>query len=52
MKHECELLKRTKVNITIEKREGQWLWVFHQDNQKSMAHGIVYCPYCGAKLEE
>lgn len=48
--HECEVLEKTTVAITVEKINNQWLWVFHEENKNPVAHGIKYCPYCGAEL--
>lgn len=49
--HECEILRNSNVEITIEKINNQWLWVYYEKNGKATAHGIKYCPYCGEELK-
>ena len=48
--HECETINKAK-NISIEKINGYWTWVFWSDKKGNQGHGIGYCPYCGAKLD-
>ena len=50
--HECDVLKRTKVKLTIEKINGDWLWVYWNEKEGNTAHGIRYCPYCGEELSK
>ena len=51
LKHECEALKNTIVDISIETIKGRWYLIFWKESCTE-AHGIAYCPYCGKKLEE
>ncbi len=47
--HECKILQ-THDDISIQKIKGYWNWVFWNDKKGNRAHGIGYCPYCGAEL--
>lgn len=47
--HECESIM-TSNDISIQKLNETWVWVFLSDNIGIQAHGIRYCPYCGEKL--
>lgn len=48
--HECKTINSTE-NISIEKINGFWTWIFWDDKKGNKGHGIGYCPYCGAKLD-
>lgn len=48
--HECDILRKTKVKISIDNVDNQWLWVYWDDKNGNTAHGIKYCPYCGEEL--
>ena len=48
--HECETVNKAK-NISIEKINGYWTWVFWDDKKGNHGHGIGYCPYCGGTLD-
>lgn len=48
--HLCGLLENGKDEITIQtlERKTGWFWI---DWENRKAHQIMYCPYCGEKLE-
>lgn len=48
--HVCQAMRNGRADIDIEKIGEKWIWVFWREN-KSSAHEIVYCPYCGMKLK-
>ena len=48
--HECETINKSE-NISVEKINGCWTWIFWNDKKGNQGHGIGYCPYCGAKLD-
>lgn len=50
-KHECKTLQEAKADISVETIGGRWYWIFWGEKNNS-AHNIVYCPYCGEKLEK
>lgn len=51
--HECKTINKSN-DVSIEKINGSWNWVFWNDKKGNQAHGIRYCPYCGkdSDLEE
>lgn len=48
--HECETINKSG-NISIEKINGHWTWIFWSDKKENQGHGVRYCPYCGNDLE-
>lgn len=49
--HECEMLEKQN-NISVQKINGSWFWVFWSEKERNQAHGIICCPYCGKRLDE
>lgn len=49
--HECKTINKSE-NISIEKINGHWTWIFWNDKKGNQGHGIRYCPYRGNDLEE
>lgn len=47
--HECEVLKK-RDNVSIQKIQGSWYWVFWNEKNGNEAHGITHCPYCCKEL--
>lgn len=47
--HVCDTMRKSRVDIDIEKINDKWFWIFWA-HTKSQAHEIRYCPYCGEKL--
>ena len=47
--HECETINKSE-NISIEKINGNWTWIFWNDKKGNQGHGIEFCPYCGEML--
>lgn len=49
--HKCKAMISSD-NISIQKINGKWYWVFWDDKKGNKAHGIGFCPYCGKNLTE
>ena len=49
MIHNCDILERSDVDISIQTIKCQWYWVFWGKSTNE-AHAIKFCPYCGKKL--
>ena len=47
--HECKTINEYD-EISIEKIDGSWIWIFWNDKKGNRGYGIRYCPYCGKEL--
>lgn len=49
--HECEILRNSKTEISINKIVEKWYWIRWNDKKGNQADGVKFCPYCGQHLE-
>ena len=43
--HLCKTIEKCDFVTIIQHNNDDWLWMFTPKGGKTVAHGILYCPY-------